>query len=58
MNRSPRAVHRFYRRRRAVALARAGRAFAILSPQDAQPDDPPNSDITLIAGVPRGGCGR
>ncbi|MFC6570032.1 hypothetical protein [Actinoplanes utahensis] len=25
---SPRTRHRFYRRRRAVALARAGRAFA------------------------------
>ena len=25
---SPRPLHRFYRRRRAVALARAGRAFA------------------------------
>jgi hypothetical protein len=58
MNRSPRAVHRFYRRRRAVALARAGRAFATLSSQDAQPDITPNLDLTLIAGVPRDGCGR
>ncbi|MEU4624441.1 hypothetical protein AB0G04_31250 [Actinoplanes sp. NPDC023801] len=58
MNRSPRAVHRFYRRRRAVALARADRAFATLSAEDAQPDEAPHQDLTLFVGVPRDGCGR
>ncbi|MDI6105288.1 hypothetical protein QLQ12_42575 [Actinoplanes sp. NEAU-A12] len=51
---APRSLHRFYRRRRAVALARAGRAFATaLSAERAAPETVAyKSDLALIVGVP------
>ena len=56
---APRSLHLFYRRRRAVALARAGRAFAaVLSPEQAPPQTVPcKSDLALIVGVPPLGGG-
>ncbi|MFC4070674.1 hypothetical protein [Actinoplanes subglobosus] len=45
MNRSPRSLNRFYARRRAVALARAGRAFASVT---AEPPVTPQE--TVLAG--------
>jgi hypothetical protein len=51
-------LHRFYRRRRAVALARAGLAFAPFSAEPAPPDAGAyKSDLALIVGVPPAGGG-
>ncbi|WP_158319331.1 hypothetical protein [Actinoplanes xinjiangensis] len=47
MNRSPRSLHRFYARRRAVALARAGRAFAAVTAE--APENPQETVLTACA---------
>lgn len=51
-------LHRFYRRRRAVALARAGLAFAAFSAEQAPAETGAyKSDLALIVGVPPAGGG-
>jgi hypothetical protein len=52
-------LHRFYRRRRAVALARAGLAFAAALSVEQAPAEAGayKSDLALVVGVPPAGGG-